>query len=420
MKKSDNYSKKYLEIISSNEVIFITSLNFVGQGSKFLNSLLDYHEELFTCPFTLPSITSTSSLNSKIENKKGNLEFFEKNFYEIIKSNKYLFEYKDDVLNTGFNKLGDERKDIILINQKKFLQMYKKYYNLLNEEQKNIKNKILTFYICFNWCQNNFPTKNNFVLYTHDIHFTKLYSSYFKKCKFIASSRYMPNAFANRHRNRFLKHKFSKNGISKPTSYNLFDFFYNSLNFLDINNIIAVVILEELHHNPEKSMKMLAKYLNIKFSKRLLKSTVCNLSWHNNRKNIYHGFNINRHNSINFEELPVIIVLKFTEIFPNFLKLLNYPIYKKKININDYLLYFIFLVKSFSNYIFITNKSIINNNQIFNTLPNLIKNMLLNFYSIKNMIINKKKIKMLKKIDNEINYNNKIIILNPFSNNIFK
>ena len=46
--------------------------------------------------------------------------------------------------------------------------------------------------------------------------------------------------------------------------------------------------------------------------------------------------------------------------------------------------------------------------------------MLLNFYSIKNMIINKRKIKMLKKIDNEINYNNKIIILNPFSNNIFK
>ena len=130
-----------------------------------------------------------------------------------------------------------------------------------------------------------------------------------------------------------------------------YDQIHHHYDFCKIKDDIGVVIIEELHNTPEDSLKKLCKHLNINYSNQLLQTTVCNITWHNNRRNIYTGFDINRHNFINTKEVPIYLVKKFSSKIPNFLNYLGYPHIENKLKINEYLSFIFFINKYFLKYI---------------------------------------------------------------------
>ena len=406
--------EKYKKIIFKNEIYLLTSLSFVGNASKFVNSLLDSHDELFTCPHSVNNIL-TISHEEKLKFKRNDFSYLKgDNFNKIIKKNDYLFNTKNDEYHRGYNHLGENFDKYIKLDKEKFIFLFESLIKTLKSSENNLKNQLLTFFICFNWCQNFYPKSNKFIIYTHDPANSIIVQNILKSAKYLSTSRYPINAYATRMRNRFLK-----NTIMVPM-IDFYDQIHHHYDFCKIKDDIGVVIIEELHNTPEDSLKKLCKHLNINYSNQLLQTTVCNITWHNNRRNIYTGFDINRHNFINTKEVPIYLVKKFSSKIPNFLNYLGYPHIENKLKINEYLSFIFFINKYFLKYI---TQSVVNifraNISIKTKIYYLLKFLKEFSFSIFYTIFSKKKLNQTFITDEKEDFKNKLLIINPFSENIY-
>ena len=406
---------EYKKIIFNNDIYLLTSLGFVGNASKFVNSLLDAHDELFTCPHSVNNILTISN-DDRVKFKKSDFSYLKgNNFYKKLKKNDYLFNTKEDKHHRGYNHLGENFDEYIKLDKEKFIGLFETLIKTLDSNQINLKNNLLTFFISFNWCQNFYPKTNKFIIYTHDIRNSIIVQNFLKTAKYISTSRYPINAYATRVRNRFLK---NRKFIPIIDFYDQINHHYD---FLEIKDNIGVVIIEELHNNPENSLKKLCKYLNINFSNQLLRTTVCNIIWHNNRKNIYTGFDINRHNFINTKEIPIHLVKKFSSKIPNFLNFLGYPYIEKRFKIKEYLFFIFFLNKYFLKFIIYNVANIFKANTSIRIKMYYSLVILKGFvFSLFNIIISKKKFNQILIIDKKNDFKNNLFIINPFSKNIYK
>jgi len=415
MQVNTHLINEYKKILLNSEVFLLTSLSFVGNASKFVNSLLDAHDELFTCPHSVNNIL-TNSYEEKLKFKRNDFSFLlDDKLINNLNNNDYLFNTKDDRYHRGYNHLGENFDQYIELDKNKFMFLYKTLINTLQKKEKNLRNQLLTFFICFNWCQNLFPKTNKFIVYTHDPANSIIVQNILKSVKYLSTSRFPINAYATRMRNRFLK-----NRVMIPM-IDFYDQIYHHYDFLKIKEKIGVIIIEELHNSPEASLKKLCKFLDINFNKQLLRTTVCNIIWHNNRKNIYTGFDVSRHNFINTKEVPIYLVRKFSSKIPNFLNFIGYPNIDKKLIISEYLFFIICVTKYFLRYIMLTSINIFKANESIRIklyyFLKFIKDFNLSMFKI---LFSRKKLNQIFILDEKKDFESKLSIINPIKKDIFK
>ena len=136
--------------------------------------------------------------------------------------------------------------------------------------------------------------------------------------------------------------------------------------------------------------------------------------------NIYTGFDINRHNFINTKEVPIYLVKKFSSKIPNFLNYLGYPHIENKLKINEYLSFIFFINKYFLKYITQSVVNIFQANISIKTKIYYLLKFLKDFsFSIFYTIFSKKKLNQTFITDEKEDFKNKLLIINPFSENIY-
>ena len=115
---------EYKKIIFNNDIYLLTSLGFVGNASKFVNSLLDAHDELFTCPHSVNNILTISN-DDRVKFKKSDFSYLKgNNFYKKLKKNDYLFNTKEDKHHRGYNHLGENFDEYIKLDKEKFIGLF--------------------------------------------------------------------------------------------------------------------------------------------------------------------------------------------------------------------------------------------------------------------------------------------------------
>jgi hypothetical protein len=265
-----------LTIIKEKEIFLITSLFGSSNGSAFLNTLFDGHPDIYTFPHPIQTYI--------------NLE----HFWDIDQSSHLDHILADEIFfNTslgnnknrgdGFHMLGEYKDEGFTVDR----ELFKSYLNnIILLLEWNEQNYILAVVVAFNWARGVIPNSSRFVLYVHDTSTTKYFERIFDQFKTVAICRHPLNVFVSLCKQSKQK-ALDRDRLLGSISYAFIGHFYD---FLILRSNVGVVLLEELHANPDDSMRKIADYMGINFHESLLQSTAGGLKWWGIRVSILNGF----------------------------------------------------------------------------------------------------------------------------------
>lgn len=242
-------------------------------GSDFFQGLLDGHKQILQIPSIL-------RINKEFINI-----FYTTNNYEIasrfIKFLPHIFDSRKNKLERH-NKLGKYKNKFYTVNKEKFI----KYFKQLNSSQKKTRTKKKTE-ILINLYKAYFLARKKsikevkiIILHTHTVELTKKLFEFEKidNCSIIHTMRHPHFAVCSPVFN-WLRFKNGSSFFPKDL-YFQYDLAINGLTDLcKINKSIYVVLLENLIKKRKKVMQDFCKIFKIKYSRKMLKCTYCDMQW---------------------------------------------------------------------------------------------------------------------------------------------
>ncbi len=296
-------------------------------GADFLQSLLDGHNQILQ----FPGILKFDEKLIRLFNLKSEKNI-SKNF---IKDYGYFFDSRFNKIERH-HKLGKNKKSFYTVDKKKFIKKFAKYYN--NSKKTNFDILVSLHKAYDNKCDK----KKTLIIHIHLFQFLKNYIKYIgikKNDKILLSFRDPLISLIStiKHWMRYRK------GIDL-TPRNLFsnlDLHFNNFNnLLFLKKKIRVVKLEKLHLHSEKTLKKICKYININYSKVLLKSTYHGKKWWGDSisKKYLNGLNRNFTNNFDKNFFTEKEILFFESKLFNIIKKYNYP-FRSNVDISDNSLY---------------------------------------------------------------------------------
>jgi len=232
-------------ILKKHRIFIVTSLPN-HSGGKFLCSLLDEHPQLYTLPFSLHTFVPFTNFED------------------------YTLEQHIDRVASS-KEMG---KIFELVNKQRFCEALRQIFN---QYEFNLKNFALACFTAYYFEKKIVPKFNTFVFHTHDWVKTMVYKQHFWDCTVIAICRHPVNLYGGYCKKR----KRAYLGKKQPlTVYTLTDFFNIFHDFsTDYHDPMGLVLIEELHAHPERSLRLLANYLEIQYHENMLQSTECGKKW---------------------------------------------------------------------------------------------------------------------------------------------
>ena len=380
--------------MSKNDKIFFYNLIGAGKNGKtLLGSLLDSHPSISSFPMEMKFVEHTI-------NKSKNIKY--KNFENFL-----INESKLKFLNSKINKKRENESQYIRdlkrltignleeikFNKKKFLKIIKKNLNSSIKNSKNLREILIFFHKCLEeYLNKKFKKKIVIQDGLYGLRNIQKQISHFKHIKFIIMVRNPLDVLVISKRNnanlkffrRFTGEFTPVESLSikeKSDNYN-----YNQVNNLYVqyrnNPNFLFVKYEDLIKKPNIKMKEIANFLNVKFYKSLMATTVfgqpfnCSLKKNSDKKNFYTQ-EINQYKAnLNKTEIEFVKIK-----FQNFLENFKYIKIKKKYSI---ILKFTNLIQIYFLNIFELKQNLPKKNFLLKFLYFLI--ILNNVFLIKNLI----------------------------------
>ena len=352
----------------------------------FLCSLLDGHPELYVMPHSIHRIFPAH----------------EKKIISIQEVFKRLEQ--DDSYNHIYKTLDENN----LLNE---IELH------FQKLEPTIKNYILIILIYY---YKDFGLKNKFVIHTHDILKTKYYINNFSDCELLLISRSPANIYAS-YIKKYRRSIKNNNGLLPKIK--ILDEYKILNSAIKLNSKKGLIILEELHERPQKSMINLSNYLKINFDDLLLNSTLLGKPWvYEGWKGTVSGFN-NKHKYIDFETIGKIGERLSFKCTSNFQKYIGYA-ESNKLDFRENLMsffpgkvFFNWYLESGKFFIIFLIKNKINWENFLHLVKYIIKHWIFNpFYKLYELFIFAP---ILKRIDKQSDYIS-IEIINKISPNAFK
>ena len=296
-------------------------------GSDLLQSLFDNHAQILQFPGVLTF------------DKKFNKIFFLKSANKIskyfIKTNKHFFDSRHNKTERH-NKLGFKKKSFYIVNKKIFI---KKFLKIYNKSKKTNFDLLLSLHKAY---YKHSKKKKLLIVHVHLFEFLKNYIKFIginNNSKVLLTLR-DPLASMCSTVNHWLKYK--KGIILNPRHlfYN-FDLHFNNFNNLYfLRKKIRVVKLEKLHKFSVTTIKKLCNFLDINFSKNLLKSTYHGKKWWGDAisKKYLNGLNKNFRNKFDYSLFKEKEIFYLESKIFSVLKKYNYP-FRSNVKKNNNFLY---------------------------------------------------------------------------------
>lgn len=298
-------------------------------GTIYLHSLLDNHPEIATIPATI-NINCLLNQNSLSPLEYYNL--FKKNNPKFFDTSK--FTLKDD-RNSMLFMLGKNQSSGIKTDQKLFKEIFLK---ALQNQNINPRSVILSLYYAYNYChKKDFSKFKLILLHPHEKKTTIKFNKFFKKTLYLVCLRDPIRAYESIIKKNKIISKL-RNQIYYPSGQLL----QSALDIYEFNREkmrMHFIKIEDLGFNTIKSMKKLADFLNIKFSKTTMsKSTFGGLEyWGNTPNKAFNHFDKRRHlikSKLNKKDQMIIYLLnkefmkalKYTNLKLSTLEKFFYPI----------------------------------------------------------------------------------------------
>ena len=291
---NSKFIKTINKILTDHKTILISSLP-LHTGGKFITTLLDGHPQLMVMPYEVHGYANLKTLPKS----------------DWISAIKYA--KRDVEFNKIFNIIG--------------IKQFNDYYFFLAKHLRfSPRNFLISVtYIIYHQLGYKFKKNTSLVFFTHDFQRTVKCLNWFKNPKIIFVSRHPYNMYAG-----YIK-KLRRSAFTNPKYDNLIrpyryvDVLYDVHSItLDLDLNVGAIILEQLHQQPEKSMRQLSNYINMNFHKSLLKSTEFGRKW------VYEGISGKvsgfgeQHKNLNLKFLGVHCLNGFNHNIKNHLNFFSY------------------------------------------------------------------------------------------------
>ena len=286
-------------IMQNNRVILITSLPN-HSGGKFLCTLLDGHSSLYVLPFSLHNSFPVECFSES--DLSNNIDWMVYESREIYK----IFD---------------------VIDEQKYRQIMAQIFL---KHELTYKNYVVASYYAYFYCSGRLPDESVFVFFGHDYKRTVDFIKLFPDSLVVAMHRHPVNLYASycaKIKRRYLQ----MNRIIPP--YLMSDYFSSFMDFYAKKADVGLFSLEELHANPEVSLRLLSDYMDIQFEQCMMKSTMLGVEWDYNNKS---GFG-DLHKSINIRYGKGLI---FYRMLRNYMEKMGYKDQKSLTMIDKVYSYF--------------------------------------------------------------------------------
>ena len=251
----------------------LVSIYYYGRsGSVFLQSLLDSHPQVLMVPGTVLMFYadfwkrySHLSQDALIEKFCG----YFASFFDVHADVK-MGEWKQPSIVLSFNKMGENRDEVVSINKDKFLQALKLIFEKNELTSKSLFQAVHVAYTIALGRAGNLDRKN-LPLIAHEAHLPGYYDGVmllakdFPSFKIIQMVREPLQTLGSHVKWQWKDYLPSSYGDAFPL----------------VSNEAIVVRLEDLHTEPESTLKKLAQWLNIDWNDVLLQSTFDGKKWWN-------------------------------------------------------------------------------------------------------------------------------------------
>lgn len=286
-----------LDSIDINTFDRCTAITFYGRsGSVFLQSLLDGHPQVLMIPGSyLYGIYDFWSVYQKLDKEKfiHKLCNYYNVFFDATQPCECTYIRLFPGIDLGFNRMGENQNDKLGISKDKFVFAL----NLLFDKwgYKIRKNFFIILHLAYYYAlhgsfqQLQFPAVIVHQLHTPDPSRTREFFLDFPNSALIQMIRHPIQGLGSHFRN-------FKN-IGFFLKENVFDslneiFFGGTIVLKELKDRHRAIKLEDLHHDPENTMRVLSKWLSLKWNDSLLESTFDGKRWWNVKDSpIVSGFN---------------------------------------------------------------------------------------------------------------------------------
>ena len=282
-------------------------------GSDLLQSLLDSHPEVAQ----FPAILHFTDEFLKIFKLK-DPQIIAKKFIEL---NKFYFDSRLNKKERHY-KLGIKKNEFYTVSKKKFV---KNFIFLFNKSKKKKLDILICLHKAYMLCQ-NFNLKKLKIIFLH-LHLLENFKNYLKILDVYKNTKILityrdPLASMCSIVKRWSKYD---GGIhmTPRNLYSNYQFHFNIFNNLQIyKQKIRVVKLEKVHTQSKQTLKKISKFIGIRYSNILLRSTYFNKKWWGDSvsKKYLDGLNpkfknkfdnkIFKNNELKFIESKIIYILK--------------------------------------------------------------------------------------------------------------
>lgn len=278
------------QVIQNHKIFFTCSL-FGSGGAAFFHSLLDNHPQLYTIPFDIHRIPITYRSFETLSRQE--------HLALLLENNDRFFNPSEDTnKNNTLNKLGENRNETVKIDRLEF----KNYLEtILDTTPFNCRNFYLAVMLAYNLARGRLPESNTFVTNAHDFPQAYRLRKEMGDVGIIAMARHPLNLYKS-----FCRRKFNErlDDERKQKNDNFLEYYQPSNTpflkqfqelFAEPGEKLGVVHIEELHANPEESMRGVAEYMGIRFEPTLLQSTFGGLKWWGSHYTRLYGFSRDLH-----------------------------------------------------------------------------------------------------------------------------
>lgn len=283
------------KIIIKNVVSIVT---YGRAGSGLLSSLFDGHNSVLSFPdcYLKSFYKFWEKYKNQAQNKiiKKFIYYYSIYFDPSSKANFLRLEHNGSLINkkllalgktNGFMKLGKNKNVAAKINKNVFLKNLNK---ILKHQNCSRKNFLLAVHLAYTKIYNpdiKPPFTLVYSLHSPDTNDLKLFKDDFPKAKFIQMIREPVSSFTSAVNSCIKSEYFKKSVLNYYTK-----FFIKKYTPLSKKNFI--IKLENLHSSPKKIMKKTCRYIGLKYSSSLIKSTFFKKLWFNElNSSQLNGFN---------------------------------------------------------------------------------------------------------------------------------
>ncbi len=289
----------------SDKTISHVSIVYDGgrSGSVFLQSLLDGHSQIITFPSTLliGGLTGIHFDNFFHKNIDSSPKQIAINF---TKDYKTAFDSNYDSTATRLNKLGNKQNERIEVNENLFIDSFIEYFK--DEVEKSYSNIFNIAHLAWAYAQGRSLEKD--IKIVHALHTPedkmKMYCKNFPNSQHLVCVRDPIVSHNSRFIHHIKRHKLNNENSDFFQSIENLNYPFNMTKdllfafktierYTNFPNVRAVRN-EDLHCNPERTIRNLCKFLKIEFEPKLLESTFFGLKhWGDDTIEPRNGFSKN-------------------------------------------------------------------------------------------------------------------------------